>query len=186
MNAPDKPHADWLLTTQECLIKKIDSSLSTRIEHFPEYEKRFLTIQQIPLSKFKQLYFITNTDKNNNYLYIEKINIYINGSSTPVDIIGVEDTLTQMYDFSDTDSFITGGKTHTPWATVVSGFDLQTYITSQIAALPTNLQVDITDGIAFDLVLNPDKRKNNTASRVGDALYTSPGEVKKSGGMRLY
>ena len=70
MNIPDKTHADWLLTTQECLIKSRHPSLSTKIEHFPEYDKRFLTIQQIPLSVFTELMFIVNTDQNNNYLYI--------------------------------------------------------------------------------------------------------------------
>ena len=64
MNVPDKTHADWLLASQECLIKKIDPSLSTEIQHFPKYGKRFLVIRQIPLSIFKQLQFITNTDQN--------------------------------------------------------------------------------------------------------------------------
>ena len=159
MNIPDKTHADWLLTTQECLIKSRHPSLSTKIEHFPKYDKRFLTIEQIPLSVFTELMFIVNTDQNNNYLYIEKIKIYANGSSTPVNIIGVEDTLNQVYTFSDMNAFLAGSKTHTPWATTTTPvFNLSTYIENQISALPAYLRVYTNGIIYFDLVLNPDKR----------------------------
>lgn len=160
MNIPDKTHADWLLTTQECLIKRSHPSLSTKIEHFPKYDKRFLTIEQIPLNVFKELRFIVNTDTNNNYLYIETIKIYVNGSCTPVEIIGVEDTLNQLYNFSDMNAFIEGSKTHTPWVTTtIPEFNLTTYIENQISILPPQLRVTTNDIICFDLVLNPDKKK---------------------------
>jgi len=113
-------------------------------------------------------------------LYIENIKTYINGSCTPVEIIGVEDTLKQLYNFSDTNSFLgltSSSKTHTPWVDN-SPFTLEDYIDAQIQALPSNLSVSISpptlNNVAFDLVLNPDKNygtPETEAVAAGSAPY---------------
>ena len=162
MDSSDKTHADWLLTSQECLVKNADPSLSTTIEHLSD-GTQCLIIQQIPSDVMSQLSFITNTDQNNNYLYIEKINMYLNGCSTPVDVIGIENTLIKLYNVSDTNSFISYNNVHSPWRDesfipfnveprvlyTLSGF-----INTQCRNLPRSVGINLNNAsFAFDIVL---------------------------------
>jgi hypothetical protein len=105
----DKTHADWLLTSQECLVKRIDASLSTEIIG------RSLFIKRIPAFKLAQMEFITNTDQNNNYMYLENLSIYKNNSYAPLNTTVIEPILIKMFASSDSDAFVKSRITHSPF-----------------------------------------------------------------------
>ena len=167
MNIPENTHADWLLTSQECLIKKVSPSLSTEI--ITDSDNHYLYITQIPTDQLFKLEFITNTDQNNNYLYIKTIKMYLNGSSTPLEVIGIEDTMKKMYDYTDINSFINNGIKHIPWADENFEsfnfrpdvrYDIEGFIHIQCRNLPKILGISLVDAsFSFDIVLSTSPEK---------------------------
>lgn len=94
---------DWLLNSQKALILKVDANISTAIVNDGINKK--LYVENVSEGIIDKLYFITNTDQNNNYLYIEDFKVYIGGSPTLCPIQGLDDTVKDVYYNSDISSF---------------------------------------------------------------------------------
>ncbi len=172
MRDPDLKHADWLLFTQEKLIQRISTNISTQIVKTDA--KRFLIISDIPEEYLDRLEFITNTDTNNNYLYIERFTVYLSGFPKPVDIPGLGNIVVNAFRQSDANGFLEGNKTHRPFDVhqfVGSNFKGDTFsgfidsFSSLIPFAPTT-----TDNKKmYQIILNPDGLYDwaNTFSNVG-------------------
>ena len=104
---------DWLLNSQKALILKVDANISTVIVNDGINKK--LYVENVSEGIIDKLYFITNTDQNNNYLYIEDFKVYIGGSPTPCPIQGLDDTVKDVYYNSDISSFLNGDKIQYPF-----------------------------------------------------------------------
>ena len=106
-------HTDWLLNSQKALILKVDANISTNIVN--RGKSKVLVVANVPENVIDKLYFITNTDQNNNYLYIEAFEVYIGGSPTPCPIPGLDKTVKDVYYNSDITSFLNGEKIKYPF-----------------------------------------------------------------------
>jgi len=64
-----------------------------------------------------KLSFLTNTDQNNNYGSLENFSVYTTNdySRTPIAIPGLVELMASVWYNSDTDAFLSGKKTQTPF-----------------------------------------------------------------------
>ena len=113
-SAPDLQHRDWLLYSQQRIIQNIDPNISIVIMDTANGGK-ILRVTNISEESIGKLKFLTNTDHNNNYLYIETFNVYIYGSPTPLNIYGLEEIIMNIFRNSDINSFINGEKVFQPF-----------------------------------------------------------------------
>jgi hypothetical protein len=159
---PDLKHRDWLLQTTIRLIINIDRNVRYSIID-GENDSKHLMLSNITEETLVKLEFITNTDINNNYLYLEDFYVTLDGDKvTPIDIFGLKQIAIQLYNNSDATAFAKGDKFHTP-------FNTDAFI-SPITQLPISINYFIdmlTETInilpittnrlkLYTLVLNPD------------------------------
>ena len=114
----DQTHDDWLLNSMKSLILHVDSNISAEIVTDEKYKKT-LVVSNIPENIIDSIFFITNTDQNNNYLYIDNFTVYINKSPSPTPLPGLNNVVTSVFYNSDIDSFLNGNKTHKPFQGVL-------------------------------------------------------------------
>ena len=110
----DLKHRDWLLYSQIALTQRDDPSIPVKIVPFGNNQRR-LVISNLNDEQLEKLRFFTNTDQNNNYLYIEKFNIYVDGFQNPQNIVGLNEIMMNMYRYSDATAFLEDRKTHNPF-----------------------------------------------------------------------
>ena len=79
-NSPDLQHRDWLLESTIFRLKKIDSNLSIRI--ITTVNQKLLIVNRITEETLPKLSFLVNTDNNNNYLYLENIQVFLADDTT--------------------------------------------------------------------------------------------------------
>jgi hypothetical protein len=159
-HAADLQHRDWLLFTQQALISKVNSNISTDIIDRDNGSK-VLIISDIPEGGLKDLLFITNTDNNNNYGYIEEFNVFKFGASIPLNIPGLSDIVKNIYRYSDMNAFLSKSTTHDPFNTknfVNSSFKGQSFtefVDKLTALLPFTTDTgSITT--TYQIIFNPD------------------------------
>ena len=70
MNSKDLTHADWCLFTQTRLIESVNPEIVCEIVNFSS-EKKLLFVSNVTEADLLKIKFLTNTDQNNNYLYLE-------------------------------------------------------------------------------------------------------------------
>jgi hypothetical protein len=151
----DLKHRDWLLFSQQKVIQLNAPSVTSRISYVADGGAR-LTLSNISEADLVKLNFLTNTDHNNNYLYLETATVNLSTSVSPLLISGLNDTMLDIFRLSDLTSYLAGSKTHIPFSdTAFNGISVGAFIDNLTAALPT---VPDTYGIPkkFTLVLNPD------------------------------
>jgi len=107
-------HSDWLLNSIVKIMESIDPTISVSSITTSSGGKRIF-IYGINEGIIDKLYFYTNTDQNNNYLYIEDFNVYIEKHYGSLDIPGLKDIMISMYNHSDTFSFLSNNRTHYPF-----------------------------------------------------------------------
>jgi hypothetical protein len=110
----DLSHTDWLLNSMKNLIIKVNSNISTVIVT-DSNNKKTLLVNNVSESDIDKIYFITNTDQNNNYLYIDNFSVYIDNYPSPVPFPGLNETVLNVFRDSDVSSFIAGQKVHYPF-----------------------------------------------------------------------
>jgi len=113
--ANDLKSRDWLIYTTKDFLRTIDPSIFTDIQYKGD-GGRILIVSNVSEETIDKLAFITNTDKNNNYGYLEGFSVYIKGEKEPVDLGDFSETVIEMYRSSDADGFLNGKKTHTPFS----------------------------------------------------------------------
>lgn len=110
----DLNHSDWLLYSITKIMESIDPAISVSSETTSSNGKRIFIygIDEVAIDK---LYFLTNTDQNNNYLYTEDFKVYLDNNSYPFEIAGLKNIAKSMYEHSDIFSFLSGNKIHIPY-----------------------------------------------------------------------
>jgi len=110
----DLEHRDWVLYSTKKMLQSIDQHISVDIIEKPNNIK-ILIASGVSESSIDKLLFLTNTDQNNNYLYLEDFQVYIIGAYSPLNIPGLKETCMNVYRASDIDGFLSGNKTHNPF-----------------------------------------------------------------------
>ena len=110
----DLNHSDWLLNSIKKIMESIDPTISVSSFTTSSGGKKIFIygINQIAIEK---IYFITNTDQNNNYLSLEDFNVYIDKHYGALDIPGLKEIMISMYNHSDIFSFLSNNRTHYPF-----------------------------------------------------------------------
>jgi len=155
ISKPDLQHRDWVLRSQQALIAKIDPTISTKIIDTSDGGKRLL-IYNVSESSIQLLEFFTNTDQNNNYMYLDNFSVTIEGDLQPLEFPGLSETMIKIYELSDSNGFINGSKTQKPFApNSFKGESINQFVDAYSALLP---YVPNTFGKVknYNLVLNPD------------------------------
>ena len=156
MSQPDLKHRDWVLKSQQALIANIDNTISTRIIDTDDGGKRLLVFN-ISEASIQNLLFLTNTDQNNNYLYLEEFNVTIQQDLQPLEFPGLSQIMIKIYETSDANAFLNGSKTQKPFTS--SSFNNGQTINEVVDTISSLLPfVTSTYGKVktYDLVLNPD------------------------------
>ena len=151
----DLQHRDWVLRSQQALIAKIDSTISTKIINTPDGGMRLL-VNYVSESAIQELLFFTNTDQNNNYMYLENFSVTIQGDLQPLEFPGLSQTMIKVYELSDSNGFINGSKTQQPFAPgSFNGKTINQFVDAYSSLLP---YVPSTFGKEknYNFSLNPD------------------------------
>jgi len=156
----DLQHRDWLLFSSKRLLQTVNYNISVTFTDTPNGGK-LLIAQNISETDIDNIPFITNTDQNNNYLYLQDFNVYIEGSFTPQNIPGLRETVMNAYTSTDADSFLNKQELHFPF--MVKNFEnsdfkgttFSQFVDEYSGLLPFTTK---TKGYVktYEVVLNPD------------------------------
>ena len=155
---PDLKHRDWLLFSIKSMILSVDQNISTKIVDTANGGK-WLIASGISNNNIEKLHFLVNTDKNNNYLYLEDFKVYIKGTNRPLNIPGLSAIMKVSFRISDANGFLLSKKTHTPF--VGTQFDVNTnstlggFVDKFSSLMPYTLNtIDVEK--TYEIILNPD------------------------------
>jgi len=112
----DLTSRDWVAASTKQLVLSVDASVSVEFEYYPDGGMKIF-LNNISESTIGKLSFLTNTDFNNNYLYLEDFNVFINNNFSPLDIPGLFAIADSLYKQSDITAFLAGNKLKQPFAT---------------------------------------------------------------------
>ena len=157
--ATDLKHRDWLLFSIKSMLLQVNENISVTIIDTPDGGKRLMADSIMP-ETIEKLYFISNTDQNNNYLYLEDFKVYNLASFSPINIPGLKDVIQNQFRTSDINSFIDGKKMHYPFDiknfkanTSFKGSTFNEFVMAFTDLIPYTTNVkDVT----YSIVLNPD------------------------------
>ena len=155
MSNRDLQHRDWVLRSQQALIADIAPIVSTSIQETPDGGKR-LFINHVNESDIQKLLFLTNTDQNNNYMYLENFEIFTSNDIRPLYFPGLSQIMIKIFETTDLKGFIEGSKTQQPFVpSSFNGLTINEFIDVLSNYLPF---VPNTSGKAkyYTLTLNPD------------------------------
>ena len=111
----DLTHRDWLIKTTIKAVQAVDPYITYEIINFPDGTMNLL-LSGISEESLAKIYFIVNTDYNNNYLYLENFFVYLNNNySNPINVSGLTKLMIAVWDNSDTIGFLNGQNTQTPF-----------------------------------------------------------------------
>jgi hypothetical protein len=157
----DLTHADWWIRTSTKLLQKVDTAL--RFSVVKVEKTQHLVIENISEATLSKLFFLVNTDQNNNYGYLEMLLVFVKDdySRTPIPIPGFSTLANAIWNQADAEGFIKGQKTQTAFLTPLNNPytneplsipDYVDWITAIIPWAPKTLDKEKI----FTLVLNPD------------------------------
>jgi hypothetical protein len=115
---PDLKHKDWLINITIKRLQKIDTNIRFSIFN-PVPEKKVLIIDNVSEESLGKLPFLTNTDTNNNYGYIENFQVYLKDDvpNIPVSIPGLYLNMFDAWTQADLEAFEKGSPTFIPFNT---------------------------------------------------------------------
>ena len=179
----DLQHRDWLLFSTQRMIQKVDETITVSIRDTPNGGK-ILIASGISESSIEKLSFLVNTDKNNNYLYLEDLRVHVNGRHTPVNIDGLQTVAITMFRSSDLDNYVLGNLTHMPFSvnnltnTSFKGNTFAEFIDEYSALQPFTTS---TYGYVkmFEIVLNPDLNLSRTAQNISSSSWQDTGPLTR-------
>ena len=111
----DLTSRDWVAASTKQLVLSVDPSISVKFVYYPDGGMKIF-LNEISEASIGKLPFLTNTDFNNNYLYLEDFYVYINNSISPLDIPGIKDIVNSFYAQSDITEFLAGNKIKKPFS----------------------------------------------------------------------
>jgi hypothetical protein len=119
MTSKDLEHRDWLLFSTQKMIQRIDPKISVKIIPNPNVEDgKLLIVSEISETSIGKLFFLTNTDQNNNYFHLESQEVFLKDHAESIHIPGLDEIALEMFRDSDTKAFISEpfNKTHAPFS----------------------------------------------------------------------
>jgi hypothetical protein len=167
LNNPDFEQRDWLLFSMQQLIENVDPNISVNIINAGK--SKLLIASNITEDSISKLSFLSNSDFNNNYLYLEHFSVFLNSYNEPLNIPGLSEIVINQYRRSDIIyGFIQGKKTFQPFTSCNLGNinfnDMVDNITSIIPGC-TNTKNKIK---LYEIVLNPDLPIENNDSIINN------------------
>ena len=159
-NSPDLKHRDWLLRTTIKQVLSIDPTVSHRIDSLPD-EKKHLILSDISEETLPKLFFLTNNDTNNNYLYLEDFIVYLGNNLQPLQTHGLNTLAIELWNNSDSNAFINNQKVFKPFDNnLINPFDgtninISSWLDIYSAAVPF-IPNTFKQKKTFSMILNPD------------------------------
>jgi hypothetical protein len=155
----DYTRSDWTLITQEKLIQNVNGNLATEIIMIEG--QKVLKVSNVREEDLDSIYCITNTDKNNNYLYLDDFTVYVDNYPQSIYVPGLKEIVINSFRASDSNAFINGKNTHTP-------FSIKNFVNTTFTGTSFNEFIDDYSGIipfapstkgsvkTYEIIFNPD------------------------------
>ena len=112
-SSQEDAHADWLNNLTTNLIKKVNPNIHVR----PVKNSKALVFSNISESDLANLNFFTNSDHNNNHGRVIGVSASIPGNNAPLPLAipGFSQTMTKLFNDSDSQAFVNSERTHKPF-----------------------------------------------------------------------
>jgi hypothetical protein len=165
----DLTHTNWLLFSQEQLIRLVNPAISTRIINLPD--KNYLVASNISEADITRIFLLTNTDVNNNYLYLESFKVFLDNAPDPLNIPGLEDNILDIVRKADIISFVANNKVSYPFSkNLFNNSTINQFIDNYTNLIP-NSPKTYNRIKTYTIVLNPDlfqmdPNNNNNQSHI--------------------
>jgi hypothetical protein len=185
--SPDLTHADWWIRTCTKLLQKVDTSL--RFTVVKVEKTQHLMVENISETTLSKLFFLVNTDQNNNYGYLEALQVFVKGdySRTAIPIPGFSTLANAIWNEVDATGFVEGQKTQTAFLAPLNNpytnepLTVPEYVDWITAVIPWAPKTFGKEKI-FTLMLNPDSAEalvgEDVARGVGKQFLKGGGEEK--------
>jgi hypothetical protein len=159
--SPDLTHADWWIRTCTKLLQKVDTSL--RFTVVKVEKTQHLMVENISEATLSKLFFLVNTDQNNNYGYLEALQVFVKDdySRTAIPIPGFSTLANAIWNEADATGFVEGQKTQTAFLAPLNNpytnepLTVPEYVDWITAVIPWAPKTFGKEKI-FTLMLNPD------------------------------
>jgi len=172
--SPDLTHADWWIRTCTKLLQQVDTSL--RFTVVKVEKTQHLVIENISETTLSQLFFLVNTDQNNNYGYLEALQVFVKDdySRTAIPIPGFSTLANAIWNEADATGFVEGQQTQTAFLAPLNNpytnepLTVPQYVDWITAVIPWAPKTFGKEKI-FTLILNPDSEAalGEDAARAG-------------------
>lgn len=153
MPTPDLDSADWLCFLTKTMIQDVNTNIpvfiNKKTDENEKVTKRLIVAINVSEKDVKTLNFLTNTNTNNNYLYLENFSVYLDENTSPTEIPGLKEALLEMWRYSDSQAFLKGEKTHCPFLNINKFVD--DYANLHLCLPKTYLHVK-----KYNIHINPD------------------------------
>jgi hypothetical protein len=155
-NEQDLDSADWLCFFTKTMINKVNPNIIVNISIFKNNDgittKRLIHISNISEDDILKLKFLTNTNVNNNYLYLEYFGVEINNGNTKLNIPGLKEILIEFWRYSDSCAFEKDEKFFQPFSDITN---INKFI-DDYSNLHSTLPITNYFQKTYVLILNPD------------------------------
>lgn len=152
---PDFEQRDWLLFSMQQLIENVDANISVNI--ITAGESKLLIASNISEDSITKLSFLSNSDFNNNYLYLENFSVFLNSYNEPLNIPGLNDIIINQYRRSDIiNGFTQGKKTFQPFSSCNLGNINFNDMVDNITSIIPGCTSTKNKNKFYEIVLNPD------------------------------
>jgi hypothetical protein len=149
----DLDSADWLCFLTKTLVNNVNSNITVEIKKYTDSNgtvtKRLIFIRGVSQEDIQKLQFLTNTNVNNNYLYLEKFSVFLEQSPIPINIPGLEEIIIEFWRNADSNAFINDDKFFKPFENINNFIDSYTNLH---VCLPKTRNLNKK----YNLTLNPD------------------------------
>jgi len=180
--SPDLTHADWWIRTCTKLLQQVDTSL--RFTVVKVEKTQHLVIENISETTLSQLFFLVNTDQNNNYGYLEALQVFVKDdySRTAIPVPGFSTLANAIWNEADATGFVEGQKTQTAFLAPLNNpytnepLTVPQYVDWITAVIPWAPKTFGKEKI-FTLILNPDSE-----ALVGEDVARAGGQQVIRGG----
>jgi hypothetical protein len=165
----DLTHADWWIRVSVKLLQSVDTSLRFKVVKVGKTQH--LAVENISEATLSKLFYLVNTDQNNNYGYLEVLQVFLQDdySRTPIPIPGFSTLANAIWNEADAKGFIAGDTTQTAFEAPLNNpftnepLTVPQYVDLITAIIPwapkTSGKVKI-----FSIVLNPDNIELGSSS----------------------
>ena len=169
----DLKHRDWLIHSTIKMVQSVDPNIQYQIITPPDGSMH-LILNGIIGAELPNLFFLTNTDNNNNYLYLENFEVYINGNLLPLNIQGLVENMKNVWYNSDINAFLINSKTQYPFNNPFNnGLSIDQYIDQYTSNIPWSTKTT-RQLKTYKITLNPDCVASGQSSLLGKCCNGNP------------